>query len=238
MSTPTPPPTPIRLRIGYKSPESLLAAFTQGVGQGKVELPSKREVALGTKFLFELLAKGLPEPVCVLGEVTEVVAAPEGGYRICVRYQPPEDRAGLDAALRSLFAAQQNDRVRSHPRVPFHMAAHERGPGAASYVVKDLSQGGARLEVERRVLPENVQVGTPAFLQVVTSDGTVGIHGAVAWVQRPDEEAKKAVFGLSWGKLRRPIQLAVERLLILHGLPVGPWSASVSFGMDAVAQMP
>ena len=47
---------PVRLRISYRSPESLLQAFTKSVGKGGVSLPSQRPLERGTKFLFELTA--------------------------------------------------------------------------------------------------------------------------------------------------------------------------------------
>ena len=69
---------PVRLRISYRSPESLLQAFTKSVGKGGVSLPSQRPLERGTKFLFELTAESVSHPVEVLGEVVDVRRSASG----------------------------------------------------------------------------------------------------------------------------------------------------------------
>jgi hypothetical protein len=58
---------PVRLRISYRSPESLLQAFTKSVGRGACRCRVSGRWA-GTRFLFELTAESVTHPVEVLGE--------------------------------------------------------------------------------------------------------------------------------------------------------------------------
>ena len=63
---------PVRLRVSYRSPTSLLQAFTRSVGKGGVSLPSRKALERGTRFVFELVAPDVLEAVEVTGEVVEV----------------------------------------------------------------------------------------------------------------------------------------------------------------------
>ena len=47
---------PVRLRVTYKSAESLLSEFTRSVGKGAVTIESRKPLNIGTRFVFELLA--------------------------------------------------------------------------------------------------------------------------------------------------------------------------------------
>lgn len=225
------------MRVGYKSPESLLQAFTQSVGQGQVQLPSRRNVVLGTRFLFELHLKRLKKPVEVQGEVVRVNAVSHGVFNVTVQYAFGQDRSALDATLKELFDDHQRDKVRSNPRVPFHVIAQDES-GNAKYRIRDLSKGGAGLEVISGDLSPEMIVGVPVFLEIHTSDGVAGIHGAIAWVRASPEDPRKHGMGIRFGKLQVNQRQSLDRLLILYGLPTGGWRAKVTFGMDAVSRMP
>ena len=48
----------VRLKVTYKSPETLLGEFTRSVGKGAVVLESRKPLPPGTRFVFE--AENLP----------------------------------------------------------------------------------------------------------------------------------------------------------------------------------
>jgi hypothetical protein len=66
----------------------------------------------------------------------------------------------------------------------------------------------------------------------------VGLHGQVAWLRSTEEDSEKPGIGVRFGALADPVRSSLERLLILQGLPSGPWRATVGFGMEAVGRMP
>jgi hypothetical protein len=245
----TPPFTPklaprtpsVRLRVAYKSPQALLGEFTRSVGQGCVALETERDVAVGTRFIFELLASGLDAPVEVLGEVVSVTPQPSGRRLLTVRYDAGGDRAGLDAVLQRIFDGQEHEPARRFPRIPLHLRATEDAPFSPSFLVKDISRGGLGLEVEAPALPRGVRVGTPFLLEMSLALGQLPLHGEVVWTTSPAPEkgvAMAPAFGVQFGKLRLDIAERLEQLLALSALPPAPWRARVSFGMDAVSRMP
>ena len=242
-STPKPASrTPsVRLRVSYKSPQSLLGEFTRSVGQGCVALETERDVAVGTRFIFELHANGLAAPVEVLGEVVSVAMQPSGRRLLTVRYDAGGDRAGLDAVLQRIFDGQEHEPARRFARIPLHLRATEDAPFSPSFLVKDISRGGLGLEVEASALPRSVRVGTPFLLEMNLSQGLLPLHGEVVWTTSPAPErgvAMAPAFGVQFGTLRLDIAQRLEQLLALSALPPAPWRARVSFGMDAVSRMP
>lgn len=232
---------PVRLRVSYKSPESLLQAFTKSVGRGGVELPSKRKLRIGTRFQIELMADAVEVPVEVFGEVVHTVPQPDGSHLLTIRYDAGSDRGGLDATLRSLFDKHaKTDRTRQHPRVPVNMMATDRRKtDSPSFVVRDVSRGGIGVEVEQEKLPSHIGVGAPVFVRLWLNDGAVSLHGEVAWCAEPPERDKfHATFGIKFGTLQKNALSLLDRVLVLYGLPNGPWRADLAFGMDAVEEMP
>lgn len=235
-------PGSVRLKVGYKSPEALLGEFTRSVGQGGVTLETRRSVPAGTRFVFEMHAKGVGTPLEVVGEVVQVVPRPGERYLLTVRYGTGADRTALDAVLRRIFAAHEQDKLRRHPRIPLNLRAVEATPFSPAFYVRDISRGGVGLEVEAPALPRMVQVGTPFLLELeLTPPGPLLLHGEVAWTSS-NYRAKAATvtpgFGATFGKLRADTVARLESLIALETLPPAPWKARVSFGRDAVARMP
>ncbi|HMK72163.1 MAG TPA: PilZ domain-containing protein [Myxococcaceae bacterium] len=230
---------PVRLRVSYRSPISLLQAFTRSVGKGGVSLPSKKRLERGTRFLFELVAEDVHEPVEVLGEVVEIRAAANGEYVLGIRYLPGRSRRGLDAVLHRLFEAHQTEQVRRYPRVPVHLRAEERSGLVTVWSVRDLSRGGAGVELEAGDLPLKAQVGAPVLIEVWLESGSILLHGEVVWMTAGSARPRTPpALGVSFGRLQPDTLHALDRVLVLDGFPSGPWKAELRFGLDAVERMP
>ncbi|WP_338864342.1 PilZ domain-containing protein [Myxococcus stipitatus] len=232
----------VRLKVAYKSPQSLVGEYTRSVGQGGVTLRTRRSLPLGTRFTFELYLGGVPKPVEVLGEVVAVEPPrEEPGYLLTVRYGAGEDRSSLDAVLQRIFSAQEKEGLRRFPRLPLTLRATEATPLSPSFLVRDISRGGVGLEVMAPALPRHVRVGTPFLLEMDLMGGELLLHGEVVWtssIPRKDAATVTPGFGATFGKLRAPMQKRLDALLALESLPPAPWKARVSFGMDAVTRMP
>ena len=230
---------PIRLKIHYKRPESLLGEFTRSVGQKTVALESKKSVPIGTKFIFELRADGVSRSLEVLGEVISVTPAPDGKVLLNIRYGALGRREVLDELLQHILDAHKTEMVRKYPRIPIYLRAEE-SESSPPYVIRDVSLGGLGMEIEASRLPKQVKVGQPFLCEVWLSTGTLALHGEVRWVFAPKEQAGQAKlvnprFGVGFGKLGPDTLKHLEKILVLKGLPPPPWKAQVSFGMNAVA---
>lgn len=238
-----PPKPPVRLKVAYKTPTSLLSEFTRSVGRGGVAIESRRSLPVGTKFVFELhnqATKG--GKVEVLGEVVSVTpVAEKGRYLLNIRYDAPDNRAGLDAVLQQIFEAHRFEKMRKYPRVPLHLRATEDAPYSPAYIVRDVSRGGLGLELEAPAVPKSVKVGTPFLMELTLSIGTLALHGEVMWTFAPSQERSKwlnPTLGIAFGKLRPETVERLEHIISLRGLPPPPWKARISFGLEAVARMP
>jgi PilZ domain-containing protein len=232
---------PVKLKVSYKSPETLLGEFTRSVGKGGVAIESRRSLELGTRFVFELWAKGMKRPVEVLGEVVQCSPATKGKFLLRIRYDSTTDRTGLDEVLQKIHESHQFEKVRKHPRVPIMLHATEEAPYSPSYAIRDLSMGGMGLEVESDKVPRNVRVGEPFLCEIWLPTGSLILHGEIVWAFVPPIDRAKWVspaFGVKFGKLRSDTEKHLERLLTLRGLPPPPWKSRVSFGLDAVSRMP
>nr|WP_211193869.1 PilZ domain-containing protein [Pyxidicoccus fallax] len=233
--------TNVRLKVAYKTPQSLVGEYTRSVGQGGVTLETRRSLPLGTRFTFELHAGGVPRPVEVLGEVVQVEPREAQRFLLTVRYGVGEDRTALDAMLQRIYSAQEHDGLRRFPRLPLHLRAVEAAPFSPTFLVRDISRGGVGLEVQAPALPRHVRVGTPFLLEMDLKEGPLMLHGEVVWtssVPRKHSETVTPGFGATFGRLRPEMQKRLEALLSLASLPPAPWKARVSFGMDAVTRMP
>ncbi len=245
-SNPLPPKAspsgpPIRLRITYQNPQSLLGEYARSVGKGAVALVSRKRLPVGTRFVFEMYAGRAGQPVEVFGEVVGVSRSGPDQYVVSVRYDPGADRAGLDRVLTQVLEAHRFEKARQHPRLPLTLRATEEQPYSPSYLLRDLSRGGAGLEVESPELPRQVQSGTPVLLEVSLSLGTLALFGEVAWTFSPPPDRVQWVspaFGIKFGKLRPETLDRLDRILSLKSLPPPPWKAAISFGMDAVSRLP
>ncbi|MCY1042412.1 PilZ domain-containing protein [Corallococcus sp. bb12-1] len=234
--------TNVRLKVAYKTPQSLVGEYTRSVGQGGVTLETRKALPLGTRFTFELHAGGMPRPVEVLGEVIKVEPRPGERFQLTIRYDGSEDRSGLDAVLQHIFAQEEQNGLRRFPRLPLHLRAKEGDPRAPNFFVRDISRGGVGLEVESPTLPREVQVGVPFLLEMDMKEGPLLLHGEVAWTsslpRKGTTEAVTPGFGATFGRLRPDMLQRLEALMALEHLPPGPWRARVSFGLDAVSRMP
>ncbi len=231
------PKGPVRLRIGYKTPQSLLAELTKSVGRGGVRIESRKTLPAGTKFLFELRVQGIKEAVEVHGTVLTVSESAPGKYVLHIRYEPPTSSKGLDAVIARIF--QTPDMKRRHPRVPLHVRAVEERPGSPNYRVRDISRGGVGIDVEGDRMPKHVTAGTPFLMQMKLSVGMVKLHGEVVWVVDPaGEVGPPPRFGVAWGKLQPKMGDYLDALIAFRALPAPPWIARLSFGADAAAGQP
>ncbi|WP_426754094.1 PilZ domain-containing protein [Myxococcus sp. Y35] len=233
--------TNVRLKVAYKTPQSLVGEYTRSVGLGGVTLETRRSLPLGTRFTFELHAGGMARPVEVLGEVVQVVPHDAERFLLTVRYGVGEDRSALDAILQHIFATQEHEGMRRFPRLPLYLRAMEAAPLSPGFLVRDISRGGVGLEVQGPALPRQVKVGTPFLLEMDLKEGPMMLHGEVVWtssVPRKDSGTVKPGFGATFGRLRPDMQKRLEGLLSLASLPSAPWKARVSFGMEAVTRMP
>ncbi len=234
-------PDEIRLKVSYKSAESLLSEYTRSVGRGSVTIETRKAVPLGTRFVFELYAQGVSTPVEVYGEVLQVSPGLEGKHLLQIRYDPGTDRTGLDTIIQRIFDAQQFEKVRRHPRIPVNLRGTEDAPYSPQYIVRDISLGGVGVEVEADRLPANVKTGQPFLLEIWLSLGTLALYGEILWAFTPPSDRAPILnpaFGVQFGKLRPDTTERLERIIQLNGLPPPPWRARLSFGMDAVSRMP
>jgi hypothetical protein len=229
------------LKVAYKTPEALISELTRSVGRGGVSIESKRSLAVGTRFIFELHATGVAETVEVYGEVLDVSTSAKGKYLLNIRYDAPTERKGIDTIIQRIFDAHKFEKVRKHPRVPLHLRATEEAPGSPQYVVRDVSRGGLGIEAEAPALPRTIKMGSPFLLELELSLGPLQLHGEVVWLFNPPRERQRWLnpgFGVAFGKLRPDTIERLQRILTLRGLPPPPWKARVSFGLEAVERMP
>jgi hypothetical protein len=231
----------VRLKVNYKSAESLLAEFTRSVGKGGVTIESRKTVPLGTRFIFELYADGVKEAVEVHGEVLQITPGLGGKHLLHIRYDSTQERRGLDVLIQRIFEAHRNEKMRKHPRVPLNLRGTEDAPYSPQYVVRDVSMGGVGVEVEADKLPPHIKTGQPFLLEIWLSIGTLMLYGEILWTFTPPPDRAKLLnpaFGVQFGKLRPESSERLEEIIRLKGLPPPPWKARLSLGMEAVARMP
>lgn len=230
-------PKPIRLKVGYKTPEKLLGELTKSVGRGGVRIESKKALAVGTKFVFELRCVGLKTSVEINGTVASVTQSAPGVHVLHIRYEPPKERTGIEAVLQKIFASSEFDKKRKHPRIPLAVRAVEGRADSKGYRLRDLSMGGVGLAVEGDELPPHLKVGEAAFLQMKLMNGTLSLHGEIVWIQAgvPGKVPPRA--GVQFGQLQPKAEKLLADLLSLRVLPAPPWIARLAFGREAVEQM-
>jgi hypothetical protein len=209
--------------------------MTKSVGRGGVRIESKKTLPAGTRFIFELRAAGVKEPVEVLGTVLSVSESEPGKYVLHIRYEPPvAPNRGLEAVLARIF--QTPDAKRKHPRVPLHVRAVEDTAGSPNYRLHDISKGGVGVDVEADRLPKHVRVGSPFSLQMKLSIGVLKAQGEVIWAVNPPPGNGTASVpprvGVAWTKLGPRMLEMLDALISLAALPSPPWIARISFGAD------
>ncbi len=223
--------TPVRLKVAYKTPESLLGELTKSVGRGGVRIEARKAVPVGTKFVFELRSPGVPEAVEVSGTVMTVTETAPGRFVLHIRYEPPRNRAGLDGVIKRIFETSQYDKKRKTPRIPLHVRATENRPEAPTYRLRDISSGGVGIDVEADTLPRHIKVGVSFLIQMKLTTGMLSVPGEVVWaVTTRASDALPPRVGVAFGKLTPQVGQLLDDLLTLKALPTPPWIARVSFG--------
>ncbi len=230
----------VRLKVSYKTPQALIDEYTRSVGQGSVTLETRRSLTRGTRFVFEMQAEGVTQPVEVVGEVVHVTPRPDGRYHLTVKYATSVDRAALDAVLQRIFTPE-HEKLRRYPRIPLNVRAIESTPFSPAFYVRDISRGGVGMEVDAPALPAMVKVGAPFLLEMELTPGPLLLPGEVVWTSTAFRAHSPVtpIFGVSFREdLPADTAHQLEALLGLESLPPGPWWARVSFGQEALSRMP
>lgn len=223
--------TPVRLKVVYKTPESLLGELTKSVGRGGVRIETRKAVPVGTKFIFELRSPGVRDPVEVQGTVLSVTETSPGKFVLHIKYEPPKVRLGLDAVIKRIFETSQFDKNRKAPRIPLHVRATENNPEAPTYRLRDISAGGVGIDVEADVLPRHIRVGSTFSLQMKLTTGNLALTGQVIWaVSTRASDTLPPRLGVAFGALPPATAQLLDDLLTLKALPTPPWIARLSFG--------
>lgn len=226
----------IRLKVAYKSPEALVGELTKSVGRGGVRIECARSVAIGTRFVFELRAQGVDESVDVVGTVLSVIQTSPGKFVLHIRYEPPTVRDGLDAILNRIFAVSRADPNRRSPRVPVHVRAVETRPASPSYRLRDLSEGGAGIDVDAETLPSHVAVGMPFLLTMKLTPGVLTVQGEVVWVVSAALGAPAPLpprIGVAFSSPDSAMASLLAEFIELRAMPPPPWIAKLAFGSEA-----
>lgn len=206
------PRLPIRLKVTYKSAEALVTEYTTCVSKGGCAMVTEREVARGTKFVFEMYAHDHAYPLEVEGEVVRVQPI-EGTrkFEIGIRYLTAgAQREVLDQLLSKIMVDMQYQAVRRHPRIPVNLVAYDRDP-QIRYLIRDASRGGLR--IEGRTVSSDVRIGTPAEIKIwIGEQGEPFlIRGTVVWLHR-GTRATRTRFGVQFDSLDDTQQMVVDGL--------------------------
>ena len=223
--------TPVRLKVAYKTPESLLGELTKSVGRGGVRVEARKPLPVGTQFVFELRSPGVKEVVEVHGTVLTVSEVQAGKWALHIRYEPPHHRAGIDAVLSRIFEIARYDKHRKSPRIPLAVRATENRPGAPNYRLRDISAGGVGVDIEADALPPHVTVGAPFSLSMKLTTGMLNVPGQVVWaVTTRESDTLPPRVGVAFEPLTANMKELIDDVLTLKALPAPPWIAKVSFG--------
>jgi hypothetical protein len=225
-SAPPAPGAPVRLKVNYKSAESLIGEYNRSVAQGHVAIESRKELPLGTRFILELRASGVDASVEVLGEVVEAIPFSDGKFLIGIRYDPGPDRKGVEAILSRIFASQDYEKMRRYPRIPVNLRAGHELTETPPFIVRDLSRGGAGIAVDLPGMPADIVVGAPFLLEIRIGDGfALALPGEVVWAMAPPAERSlwfHPAFGVSFFSLDVERGQKLDQLLTLSNLPKEP----------------
>lgn len=206
------PRLPIRLKVTYQSAESLVTEYTTCVSKGGCAMVTEREVAKGTKFVFEMYSHELSAPLEVTGEVVRV--QPIDGTRkfeIGIRYLAAgAQRELLDHLISKIMVDATYQTVRRHARIPVNLVAHDRDPHIR-YLIRDASRGGLR--VEGRTISNDVRIGTPIELKIWLGEQSApfSIRGTVVWLHR-GSRVTRTRFGVQFHPLDD------SQLIVIDGL--------------------
>jgi len=223
--------TPVRLKVAYKTPESLLGELTRSVGRGGVRIEARKPLPVGTQFVFELRSPGVREIVEVHGTVLTVSEVQAGRWALHIRYEPPHNRAGIDAVLSRIFEISRYDKHRKSPRIPLAVRATENRQGAPNYRLRDISSGGVGVDIDADAMPQHIGVGTTFSLSMKLTTGTLNVPGQVVWaVSTRESETLPPRVGVAFTPLNAAMTRLIDEVLTLKALPAPPWIAKVTFG--------
>lgn len=222
--------TPVRLKVAYKTPESLLGELTKSVGRGGVRIETGRSLPIGTRFEFELRSPGVSDPVEVAGTVMTSTETAPGRFVLHIRYEAPRTRLGLDAVIKRIRETANFDKKRKSPRIPLQVRATETRPDAPTYRLRDISAGGVGIDVEGDRLPAYVKVGAPFVVQIKLTTGLLSLPGAVVWADATRfADTIPPRLGVSFSHLEERERHMLDDLLTLKALPTPPWIAKLFF---------
>jgi Tfp pilus assembly protein PilZ len=210
---------PIRLKVVYKSPQSLVTRYTSSVSKGGCVIQTTRPLEAGTRFVFEMFASGDDSPVEVEGEVTGVEPAGDGQFKLSIRYTPTRaKRQNLERLLDRIFNERPANEVRAHARIPVNLVAVDEDDEGVLYLVRDLSMGGIGLRLgSERELPDHVRLGSVVDLVVkAKGDAAYRLRGEVVWTTGGGSGLTRAGFGVRFVPLKESDRRVVASLQRLH----------------------
>lgn len=108
------PRAPIELKVAYQKLNTFFADYTRNICKGGTFIRTRKPLAVGTEFLFQLSVPQLDEPLTIRGEVRwikrEGEASPDGtapaeepGMGIRFLYDTPEQRAFVERTVERLL---------------------------------------------------------------------------------------------------------------------------------------
>jgi len=214
-----------RFRVQYRLPERLVAEVARCVNGGFSTLDVPAPQVVGRRLVFELSAWLIPRTVELQAVVLATMPLPDGRCRIALRYWLTR-RGGLDDALYRLLNFRDTEPLRRSPRMPVRLPA-VADDGAEAYLVKDLSLGGAGVDLEGSATPRGLGVGAHVKLTVILDEKkTFSRSGQVVWVRphaSPDGRTRPG-FGVELsGRIDVEGLEALDRILMLKSTPRCTW---------------
>jgi hypothetical protein len=191
----------IRLNVVYRSARSLVTEYTTSVSRGGCRLQCKQAIAVGTNFVFQMLANKSTLPVEIVGEVMWCRPATEPGlFDVGVKYVPSEDkRAALESVLEQIFQEHDKEPTRLHVRVPVNLVAQDTVTPTRRYLVRDISHGGIGLRLPMDLdLPDDLVPRTLVNFAVKLGQSVVEIGGEVVWTLKRRPGFTHAAIGVAF----------------------------------------
>lgn len=224
----------LRLSVHYSTLERLLQEWTYNVGRETVALTCRKKVEAGCLFLFSLHHKSLERPIELYAQVLQVTPRNTGLFLLHVHYEAPRHQK-LDVVKALLEQAHLREVQRRHLRIPFCLQATEEAPYSPQYWIRDLSVGGARLEIDAPKPSKSLQKGMPCMLRLQFALTHLEVEGQVAWVTPNPKDNQRPAVGLQFSELELDVQLALQPWVNQMIPPPRPWKAWVRFGTSATS---
>lgn len=221
---------PIRLKVVYRNARSLITEYTSSISRGGCRLQSKKELEPGTRFIFDLFARNSETPVNIEGRVAWCKpSATAGTFDVGIQYSTTREQdESLQRVLAAIFADEQNEKARLHPRIPVNLVADDAVDPEMKYLIKDLSRGGVglRLPAEANV-PASVEMRTfVVFAVTFPGEQPLEVGGEVVWTVQGRAGYTTPAIGVAFVGMGEAQQSAIDRLCGL----VRPESLTITFG--------